>query len=340
MTYLKKLIDNHIYIQEKSSTSLLFIAVLVLFSIQSCTQNAFEKKKIVYVNSYHRGHPSSDEIMDGIIDSFPADSFELQSYIMDTKRNPSQESIENIAAKLFDSILFINPDILIVSDDNAVKYLVEPYFQESNIPIVFCGINWSAQEYNLPENKITGMLEILPLADLLLSMRSYYPSMENLLVLNENTTTSRKEKLLLDTLFYNAGVKASYELVNNFEQWKLIFKDGNQLYDIIYISTNGAIKGWNQDEAVDFVCKNIKVPVVTCEDFMMPYAVFGLTKVAREQGIWAAGIAKEILQGGSPADFPLTRNILSAAWLNTSLSEKIGFKPDSILLNNSRIVKN
>jgi hypothetical protein len=30
--------------------------------------------------------------------------------------------------------------------------------------------------------------------------------------------------------------------------------------------------------------KNIKIPIVTCDDFMMPFAVFGLTKVAKEQG--------------------------------------------------------
>ena len=225
-----------------------------------------------------------------------------------------------------------------VSDDNAVKYLVEPYFQSSTLPIVFCGVNWSALQYDLSENYVTGILEVIPLAELLLVMKSYYPSMHKLLVLNENTTTSRKTKQLLDTLFNRVGVTATQELVDDFESWKSIFKEANQSYDIIYLQTNGAIRNWVHDEAVNFIYQHMEVPVVACEDFMMPYAMFGLTEVSKEQGIWAAETAKKILQGISPADIPIARNQMTTVWLNTILAEKIRFQPDSLLLNKARIV--
>lgn len=340
MKRIRRFTNELIYYKVKRNTMLFILTAILLITFQSCCHSKIEKKKIVYINSYHHGHPSSDEIMDGIIESFKADSFELNSYFMDTKRNPSQEYIENIASQLFDSILAINPDIMIVSDDNAVKYIVEPYFHDKSLPIVFCGVNWTEKEYSLPANIITGMLEILPLADLLFTLRPYYPSMEKLLVLNENTTTSRKEKQILDTLFNRAGVTASYELVDDFGQWKSAFKEANQSYDIIYISTNGAINGWDHEEAVKFINQNINVPVVTCEDFMMPYSVFGFTKVAKEQGIWAASVAKKILQGSSPGDFPLTRNQLSTIWINATLANKIGFKADSALLSKAKIIEN
>ena len=316
----------------------LFLVILSALFFHSCKKGGNKKKKIVYINSYHRGHPSSDEIMDSFIGSFALDSFDITSFYMDTKRNPSLDYIENKAAQLYDSILVTKPDILVVSDDNAVKYLVKPYLQDLDFPIVFCGVNWSDREYNLPASKVTGMLEILPLADLLITMRPYYPSMQKLLVLSENTTTSQKEKQLLDTLFSRVGVSASNELVNNFDEWKSIFKEANQSYDIIYIPTHGAIKGWDHDEAVRFIDQHIKVPIVTCEDFMMPYVVFGMTKVAREQGIWAAVTSKKILKGGSPADFPVTRNQMSTIWLNSRLAEKIDFQPDTVLLSKARIV--
>jgi ABC-type uncharacterized transport system substrate-binding protein len=143
---------------------------------------------------------------------------------------------------------------------------------------------------------------------------------------------------LLDTLFRRAGVTATYKLVNDFDQWKSVFKEANQSYDIIYIPTYGGIKGWGHDEAVNFVKKHIKVPVVTCEDFMMPYSVFGVTSVPEEQGIWAARTAKKILQGSNPSDIPLTRNQLSATWLNDGLAEKINFKPDESAMSRAKIV--
>ena len=64
---------------------------------------------------------------------------------------------------------------------------------------------------------------------------------------------------------------------------------------------------------------------------MMPYAVFGLTKVAKEHGIWASDIAKKILLGASPSEFPVESNRLSNSWINESLANKINFYPDSTL---------
>ena len=318
--------------------SLSILSVLVIFTM--CSPQKKQRKVVTYINSFHRGHPSSDDIMDGILENLPADSFEIDTYFMDTKRNPSKDHIIQIASQLFDTIKSNNPDILLTSDDNAIKYIVQPHLAELDMPIIFCGVNWTDAEYDLPPEKVTGMLEILPVANMIFTMRSYYPDMEKLLFLSENTTTSRKEKQILDTLFERTGVTVSHELVNDFEEWKEVFNEANDIFDIIYLPTNGAIKGWDRNEAVEFIKEHIKVPVVTTEDFMMPYAVFGLTKVAKEQGIWVAETAKKVLAGTSIADIPVTRNRKSTYWINTGLAEKIGFEPDSVLISKSIMVEN
>ncbi len=256
-----------------ATSIVLFFSLLT--GLHSCGQAGTEKKKVVYVNSYHRGFPPSDEITKGVYEKLPADSFEIIAHFMDTKRNPSEKYIRNRAAEILDSIRMEKPDLLIVSDDNAVKYLVVPNFQDNPMPIVFCGVNWSADQYELSNCNITGILEMLPVVELLTTMKSYYPSMQNLLVLNENTTTSRKTKPLLDTLCQSIGISVTQELVDDFESWKAVFKDANQSYDIIYLQTRGAIKNWDHDEALSFIDQHIRVPLVACEDFMMPYAVFG-----------------------------------------------------------------
>ena len=311
---------------------------LLLVGLHSCGQQAIEKKKVVYVNSYHRGFPPSDQITEGVFEKLPADSFEIIAHFMDTKRNPSEGYIKNRAAEILDSINNEHPDLLIVSDDNAVKYLVVPNFQDNPMPIVFCGVNWTAEQYDLSHCNITGILEFLPVAESMLTLKSYYPNMQKLLVLNENTTTSRKTKPLLDTLLSPIGISVTQELVDDFEGWKSVFIDGNKNFDVIYLQTRGAIKNWDHDDALRIIDQHIKVPLVTCEDFMMPYAVFGLTQVSKEQGMWAAETAKRILQGTNPTDIPISKNQMSTVWINTSLAEKIKFNPDEALLNNARIV--
>jgi len=319
-----------------SVSAILFCSLLLGILFSACLPDS--KKKIVYINSYHHGHPSSDEIMEGFVKDMPADSFEVFSYYMDTKRNPSKSFIQDKASQLLDSIINIKPDLLVVSDDNAVKYLVQPNLQKLTMPIIFCGVNWTDKDYNLPNNQVTGIIEILPVADAVQMLKSHYSSAKKLLVLNENTTTSRKEQQILDTLFQNFGLSATFKLVDNFQEWKTAFADGNIEFDIIYISTHAAIKGWDKNEAEEFISKNIKVPVFTCEDFMMPYAVLGVTKIAEEHGIWAAVSAKKILSGVRLDDIPVTKNKQSNKWLNLHLAHKINFKPNSVFLKNTVLI--
>ena len=315
----------------------LFLAVLLLVGFQSCLNPGTAKKKVVYVNSYHRGFPPSDQITQGVYETLPVDSFEVISYFMDTKRNPSEAYIKHRVAEILDSILEEDPDVLISSDDNAMKYLVVPNFKEDPLPIVFCGVNWTADQYDLTGINITGILELLPVLESMQTLRTYYPDMQKLLVLNENTTTSRKTRPLLDTLLGGIGLEVNQELVDDFEGWKSVFIEANQIYDVIYLQTRGAIRNWDHEEALKIINEHIKIPLVTCEDFMMPYAVFGLTQVSKEQGIKAAEMAKSILNGKSPSEIPIIKNSMTKVWINPGLAERINFQPEEILM--SRAVK-
>ena len=318
---------------------LILLLIPLLSGFQSCKKPGIRKNRIVYINSYHEGFPPSDQITQGVMKGFPADSFEVFSYFMDTKRNPSEAYIKKRAEELLDTIRDKKPDVLIVSDDNAMKFLVVPHFQDDPLPIVFCGVNWTVDQYDISACNITGVIEILPVAELIQTIKPYYPEMKDLLVLNENTTTSRKTKPLLDTLIGHMGIEVSQELVDDFESWKSVFQEANETHDIIYLQTRGAIKNWDHDEALSHIERYLDIPLVTCEEFMMPYAVFGLTQLSEEQGMKAAMQAKSILKGTSPADIPISRNLMTKAWINSRLAEKIDFHPDQALMDKATVYK-
>jgi ABC-type uncharacterized transport system substrate-binding protein len=100
---------------------------------------------------------------------------------------------------------------------------------------------------------------------------------------------------------------------------------------VVYLPTNGAVAGWDDADARRFVRKAIRRPVVTCDDFMIPYAVLGLVKVAREQGEWAGDAALAILSGKRPSEIPLASNAQVRALFNAELAARIGFVPDEEL---------
>ncbi len=284
-------------------------------------------KRVFYVNSYHQGYPPSDEAFAAISHVFDSvQGIQLGSFFLDSKRNPSTDSINEKVALALQQIQQFKPEVIIASDDDAVKYLVVQHFKGEKIPVVFCGVNWSAEQYGLPAPNITGMLEVLPLKENLQQIKLFNPEARKMLILSENSTSERNNRVLLDTLFRSAGFEPEYTLVNEFAEWKTAFIAANQNFDLIYLPTNGSIKNWDKAEAIETISQNIKVPIVTCDDFMMPYCVFGMTKVPTEQGEWAAKTALEVLNGKSIREIPLTRNIQTKVFFNQDLAVKIGFK--------------
>lgn len=304
--------------------------------ISGCT--AKDLHKVVYVNSYHTGYIPSDEITSSIKETLSPEKYDLNIFYLDSKRLSGY-----LLKERTDSILEItrdlDPDIVIFSDDYAVKHLAERLAKDAGIPVVFCGVNWSADQYELPRNLVTGMLEVLPLKESLSFVKAHLPEASRIAIVSENSLSEQNNKTLLDTLYRNAGFQPEYLMVNDFVEWKAAFISANTTEDVIYLPTNGSIKGWNDEEARHFVNENIRKPVFTCDDFMMDFCVFGFTKVPREQGIWAAKAAIQILEGKKPGDIPLAKNSQKEIWFNEGLAGRISFSPASSWIRDAHLIE-
>lgn len=287
--------------------------------------------KVFFLNSYHPGYASSDSIHAGVIRILAKSEVQLQTFHLDRKRRTEPAFVDSITTAALAAIRTFAPDVLIVSDDNAVKEVVVPHFKEGPLPVVFCGVNWSCEQYGLPTPHVTGMLEVLPIDEALRFCKTLNPSAEKLTVISENSLSEAKNSEFLDARYRAWGWTPRYALVDSFPQWKTAFLEANEESDAVYVVTNGAIKGWQHEEARAFVLEHIKKPVFTCDDFMMPFAAFGFTKVAAEQGEWAAKTALKIIGGASPRDLPVTENQLSKRFINNALLERLGLNLDPLI---------
>jgi len=282
--------------------------------------------KVLYLNSYHAGYSSSDSVMAAIKEAFGKNkNILLQTFFFNAKKENDAPSINKNVQLFLKQYDAFQPDLLIVSDDDAMREIVVPFILKDSIPVVFCGINWSTEEYHLPKTTTAGMLEVLPIKSLFREMKKRYPAAKRITVLSESSPVEKKNTLYLNPIFKKLNLAATYELVNDFATWKIKFEEANKLSDIIYLPTNGTIKGWDVEEAKNFIKATIKKPVVTCDDFMMPYAVYGETKIAKEQGEWAAATALAILSGKAAERIGVAQNRLSKRWLNQELAKRIGF---------------
>jgi ABC-type uncharacterized transport system substrate-binding protein len=308
-----------------------FVAALLALCCAAalCAQG---RKRVFFLNSYHEGYGSSDDVTRGVRDTLAGANVELETFLMDTKRRSSEAEVRQAAARAVEAIRRFQPDVIIASDDAAVKYVVVPHFKAGPVPVVFCGVNWSAEGYGLPTASVTGMLAVVPIVETITTLREYYPRAKKLFVLSEASVSEESNRRAMEPLYRRLGLDVSYAYVADYAEWKRQFVAAQAGADLIYLPTNGAVKGWDDADARAFVARHIRRPVVTCDEFMMPYAVFGLTKVAREQGEWAARTALEILAGRRADEIAVTRNTRAKAWLNRTLAARISFKPDAQLL--------
>lgn len=286
---------------------------------------------VIYVNSYHAGYPSSDDVMAGVTDTLSASGVRVETLFLDTKRRSSEAEIAAAAARALAEIRRRQPALLVVSDDDAVRSLVVPHFAGGPLPVVFCGVNWSAERYGLPTPHVTGMLEVLPVAETLQTLEPYYPGIRRVVVLSEQSAAEESNRVAMSAIFAARGLSAEWRLVPTFDAWKAEFRHANATADLIVLPTNGAIAGWVPDVAERFVAAEIRRPVITNDDFMIRYAVFGRVKVAREQGEWAARTVLRIMAGEPPSAIPLARNRQSRALINRTLAARIGFVPSAAL---------
>jgi ABC-type uncharacterized transport system substrate-binding protein len=282
---------------------------------------------VFYVNSYHEGYAPSDEAMTAIRERLGRAGVQLETYFLDAKRHSETDQLLRRAAEAVERIEKFRPDVLIASDDDAVKYVIAPHFRNGPIPAVFCGVNWSSEAYGLPSENVTGILETVPIEDAIKDLQAAFGSLRRIRTLSEDTTSERSNRKLLEPLYRKLGMEPDFALVSDFAAWKKEFVKAQREADVIYLPTMGGVAGWDEAEARKWVEQHIRKPVFTCDDFMMPYAAYGLTKVAREQGEWAAEAALKILAGARPAEIPLAVNRQARCYWNPALSARIGFRP-------------
>lgn len=296
----------------------------------------YSDKKVLHIDSYDENYNWSMGILRGIKNVLLDTGVELKTIYMDTKRHTDEPFIEQAALKIKQEIEAFKPDVVIASDDNASKYVVMPFYRDAELPIVFCGINWDFTPYQYPYKNTTGMIEVEPIDSLLANLKQYAHGTRVGYLSTDELSERKMEKnhgehfgIRYDKTFF----------VKTFEEWKRRFLELQNSVDMVVLTNNGGIAYWDNDEAKQFVEANTKIPVGTQYDFMMPYALLGITKLSEEQGEWSAHAALKILDGAKPSEIPLTQNKKGKLYINMRISNRLGvfFTPD--LLEMAEIIR-
>ena len=304
-------------------------AALALSLADPAAAQSLAGKKILFVNSYHAGYPWSDGEEKGAALALERTGVTLEFARMDAKNHGDDAFRKAAGLKVKAQIEAQKPDVVIVADDVAVQYVLQPFFKDAAVPFVFCGLNWDATRYGLPYRNATGMVEVSTAKELLAVLRGLSRGAR----VGYLTADSETERFEVPAQEKQIGTPfAVVKYAKTFAQWKAGYLDMQKTTDILFLGNYAGITDWNDAEARAVVRASSTVPTGTAYDFMMPYSMLGMIKIDQEQGIAAGKMALKILRGAAPSSIPVVANKQSKILINPKLAAvaRVVFKPDIV----------
>jgi hypothetical protein len=260
---------------------------------------------------------------------------DLRIFRMDTKRNDSVEFGRAAGLKEKAVIEKFKPDVVIASDDNAQKYLVVPYLKNTDLPVVFCGVNWDASMYGYPCKTVTGMVEVEPAGEMVRLLRNHAKG-GRIGYLSGDVETERKMVDFYNKTFFDGKMKVY--LVKTFGEFKEAFLRAHAEVDMPYFYNYTGIEPWDPVAAEEFLAQNTRIPTGSPNEFMAPFVLFVVAKLPEEQGNYAARTALKILDGLKPSKIPLTRNRRSKLTVNLKMAQAAGIVLPVSILKNATVI--
>ncbi|WP_353573036.1 ABC transporter substrate-binding protein, partial [Candidatus Albibeggiatoa sp. nov. BB20] len=288
---------------------ILFILLLTTVHYTVWATGQYTGHKVMLLNSYHDGYPWTHDITLSVQNTFAETGIELQVFHMDTKRHQLEAEKQAAALKAKAAIDAFAPDVLISADDDASKYVIAPFYKNTDLPVVFCGVNWDASNYGFTEKEtqksivpnITGMIEQRPTNNIIKHL-ALYAKGKRIGSLGFDAISERKASRNAQETLGRSFDKVY--LHTHYKDWKRSFLKLQNEVDMLFLHNPYGLIGWDGDDASQFIEQNLKIPVGTTLSAAMPYSVFGIVQLGSEQGEWAANAALRILDGDSPIDIP------------------------------------
>lgn len=306
------------------------LSALVLIA-QASTAEAAPPARCLYVSSYHAGYEWNDGIERGLRSTL-RNRCEIRKFYMDGKHNLGEKFARTKALEAKKLIEAWKPDIIVAADDNVSKFLIMPYYKNAAIPVVFCGLNWTAEPYGYPYRNATGMIEVGPIDQLLTEVLAVVKNPRRGVFLSADEITQNKEFAMSRKLYMRRGIDLTHIAVRTLADWQEGFSAAQENADFIVIGNHAGINDWNGAAARRYVYEHGRRFTVTYLDWMAPYAMLTMAKIADEQGEWSGKVAVLILNGTPPSKIPVVANRRWNMFVNTRLLDKAGIHVSTEIL--------
>lgn len=331
---------------------------LLVFS--SVAAWASQLKNVLIVHSYSLDNICGAPQHQGILESLAkagyveGENLNVHQYAMLTKKvNNTPERIEKQAEAVLEKVNAIRPDVLVLLDDNAFR-AIGLRLVDSEVNIVFCGINGQPEDYDRkvkwmnsrakPGYNITGVYEKLHFIDACRVQKKMLPGLEKMKVLLDESPTGKavfkqinKE---MDEAGNNLGIEFDTHIARSWEEYTEIVRQtcsDPSIGSIYPAATLLKDKDGNSHSTTDIIkwtVANCRIPGISIN---YVYARLGMLGGAGvdfiAMGRQAGDMVKMVLRGKSPGDIPVEEAERYALVFNLKRAKELGMDiPADILM--------
>lgn len=320
------------------------LALGMLFASIACAKTeATVTGKVLVVMSYDVKNDSEIAIAEGLDEVLTGQ--EVRYFYMDTKNHLEQAAVN--AEKAYAEYLAFQPDVVIAADDTAQEAFVLPYLlHKVKTPVVFCGVNDSAEQYGYPNDQVTGVIEKKHYREGIHFARLIDPRIKTIAVVyreNPPNTTNlaqikREEQEYGVSVVDRVAVASSDQLIAALGRLR-------KKADALLVLNLGGITGADGKEmevnkAMALAAKSWpKISIAASFNEVEAGILCGVIKVNQEQGMLAARMVLEILAGKSPAEIPVTQNKNGQRVINAATAKRLGVKIKPMVLIGTKLVQ-
>lgn len=329
------------YLSVLTAASLLFLFIGL--------PKAADAELIFILHSYHQEYPWTRHENTGLVNAlethFADGNMTVSTEYLDTKRIEfTREYQEFFTQYLQKKYKGYRPDIIFVSDDNALQFMVQHRREIfPGVPMVFCGVNNLSLREQLQQQNIYGVFEEKAVTGNLHLMKKLFPEIESVTFVGDDSPTYQAiyQQILESAADELPGYNFSFRANRDIQQIENLLKASPD--KVIVLTTIGAFQEQEHTNiSISSTLRRIRrlgdFAIIIMEDVYMQDGIFGgIVASGLSQGERAAQIGIQLLSGSLPAS---ERFVIGANIPTFNYGELQRFKISESLLPADAVVLN
>ncbi|MEJ5309516.1 MAG: hypothetical protein WHX52_07065 [Anaerolineae bacterium] len=290
---------------------------------------ARDRLRLFLVNSYGEDDFWAQQVRTGILETLARGGYasvdgtlEMETFYMDVRQVSAIDQATPAALRAVERLVEFEPDIVIVSGDEATRTIIPLYF-DPTLPFIFCGVSNTRSLEGVEHAHVTGILESLHPVQTVALAYALVEGAQQYMVLGDGSISGRSRALSA----YGALLQSEYgtpaprfRMAPTWAQWqKTVLEDAREVDFILLAShqgvTDAAGRLIDEKEVITWMLENSPVPVFALTNIaIINGAVGGLVSYGYEEGVAVAEVVLRLAAGERPADIPIhqpARNLLA-----------------------------